>query len=314
MGAGDAAKEYAAGFAAGVATVVTGHPFDTVKVKLQAHNTNTQVKEYKNALHCASRILSTEGINGLYRGASSSFTGMAIESAISFGLYSQTKELLQDYFMGGTQSSKPQLQAIIPSAAFAGAVISFILCPAELVKCRMQVQGRDTAISSFVRYSGPLDCALTTMKSEGISGIFRGGFATLLRESIGTATFFSTYELSRHYINLQLNSMASAHSRLSKSLSDVGVGIISGGVAGMAFWSVVLPFDVAKTIIQTAPDPNSSRNPFETLYSIYRRVGPRGCYAGLGPTLVRAFPANAAAIVAWEFTAKFLGVKRLTES
>lgn len=28
----DAAKEYAAGFAAGVATVVIGHPFDTVKV------------------------------------------------------------------------------------------------------------------------------------------------------------------------------------------------------------------------------------------------------------------------------------------
>lgn len=32
MGAADAAKEYAAGFAAGVATVLTGHPFDTVKV------------------------------------------------------------------------------------------------------------------------------------------------------------------------------------------------------------------------------------------------------------------------------------------
>ncbi|RRT69716.1 hypothetical protein BHE74_00031881 [Ensete ventricosum] len=124
----EAAKEYAAGFAAGVATVITGHPFDTVKVraipppppfhhflhrnlshsfvrrtdslgfrfplfficplvlldpvrylpcfnitkwviilfmeqvKLQAHNTKTQVKEYKNALHCTSRILITEGV------------------------------------------------------------------------------------------------------------------------------------------------------------------------------------------------------------------------------------------------------------
>lgn len=43
-------------------------------------------------------------------------------------------------------------------------------------------------------------------------------------------------------------------------------------------------------------------------------MGLRGCYAGLGPTLVRAFPANAAAIVAWEFTAKSLGVKRLAEN
>ena len=30
----DAAKDYAAGFAAGVATVLVGHPFDTVKVLL----------------------------------------------------------------------------------------------------------------------------------------------------------------------------------------------------------------------------------------------------------------------------------------
>lgn len=76
----------------------------------------------------------------------------------------------------------------------------------------------------------------------------------------------------------------------------------------MAFWAAVLPLDVAKTVIQT--DAKSNLNPFTTLYSICRRVGLRGCYAGLGPTLARAFPANAAAIVTWEFTAKILGVER----
>lgn len=29
---GNAAKEYVSGFTAGIATVITGHPFDTVKV------------------------------------------------------------------------------------------------------------------------------------------------------------------------------------------------------------------------------------------------------------------------------------------
>ncbi|KAJ6816321.1 mitochondrial arginine transporter BAC1 [Iris pallida] len=303
---GDAAKEYVAGFAAGVATVIVGHPFDTIKVKLQTHNTKTQVKEYKNAIHCTSQILRSEGVKGLYRGASSSFIGMAFESSLIFGIYSQAKQLLQ----GETESIKPQLQVIIPSAAFGGALISFILCPAELVKCRMQVQGRDSANSNYVRYAGPLDCALNTMKSEGVKGIFRGGFTTLLRESIGNATFFSTYEMSRHYMHLQLNSNSSARSQQSKILSDVGIGIISGGLAGMAFWTAVLPLDVAKTLIQTAPDPNSSRDPFRTLGSIYSRVGLKGCYAGLGPTLARAFPANAVAIVTWEGAAKLLGVKR----
>lgn len=35
---------------------------------------------------------------------------------------------------GSLQSSRPQPQVIIPSAAYGGAIISFILCPSELVK------------------------------------------------------------------------------------------------------------------------------------------------------------------------------------
>ncbi|XP_058095756.1 mitochondrial arginine transporter BAC1 [Magnolia sinica] len=303
----EAAKEYAAGLAAGIATVITGHPFDTVKVKLQKHNTEAQGKKYKNALHCTARILSNEGVKGLYRGATSSFIGMAFESSLLFGIYSQMKQLLQ----GEVNSSKPQLKVIIPSAAYGGAIISFILCPAELVKCRMQVQGTDSAISKHGRYSGPLDCALKTVKNDGIKGIFRGGFATLLRESIGNAVFFSTYEFSRYYVHLQLDSTSHGVNHQQKLLADVGIGIISGGLAGVAFWSTVLPLDVAKTVVQTSPDTTSTRNPFQTLSLIHRRVGLSGCYAGLGPTLVRAFPANAAAIVTWELAAKMLGVKRV---
>ncbi|KAL0916879.1 hypothetical protein M5K25_014429 [Dendrobium thyrsiflorum] len=303
MVSGDAAKEYVAGFSAGIAMVITGHPFDTVKVKLQAHNTKTQVKEYRNALHCTRRIISTEGVKGLYRGATSSFIGIALESSLFFGIYSQTKQLLQ----GESQISKPQLQVIIPSGAFVGAIISLILCPSELVKCRMQVQGKDSALSSYVRYNGPLDCALKTIKTEGIKGMFRGGLTTLLRESIGNAVFFTTYESSRYYMHSNLNH---PKGQASKLLQDAGIGIITGGLSGMAFWATVLPLDVAKTVIQTNPDAKSSCNPMLTLYSIYRRFGLRGCYAGLGPTLARAFPANAAAIVTLELTAKMLGVKR----
>ncbi|KAF5194113.1 Mitochondrial carrier protein, expressed [Thalictrum thalictroides] len=299
-------KDYIAGLAAGVSTVITGHPFDTVKVKLQKHNTEVHGIKYRNALHCTGRILKNEGVRGLYRGATSSFIGVAFESSLLFGIYSQTKQSLQ----GEVNSSKPQLQVIVPSAAFGGAIISFILCPSELVKCRMQVQGTDSVVLKHNRYNGPLDCALKTIKNEGVNGLFRGGITTLLRESVGNAVFFSTYEYIRYYMQLQLNPPLSGSSNQPNALIDVGVGIMSGGIAGVAFWSAVLPLDVAKTIIQTAPDTQSSRNPFQTLQSIYRNTGTRGCYAGLGPTLVRAFPANAAAIVTLELAAKLLGIKR----
>lgn len=185
--------------------------------------------------------------------------------------------------------------------------------------------------------------------------------------------FFTVYEYLRYRI----------HSRLEGSklkdgyLVDMGIGVLTGGLGGIAVrnssnsrfignnpllwsflkwnittvsmiqcWSAVLPFDVAKTIIQTSPDKATERNPLKVLSSvglhldsafasvkskytwelracetvfltfiksslqIHKRAGLKGCYAGLGPTIVRAFPANAAAIVAWEFSMKMLGIKR----
>ncbi|XP_062160803.1 mitochondrial arginine transporter BAC1 isoform X2 [Alnus glutinosa] len=259
MGEASSYKEYLAGLLAGVATVITGHPFDTVKVKLQKHNTEAHGVTYRSGLHCTARILKTEGVKGLYRGATSSFVGMAFESSLLFGIYSQTKQSLQ----GGVQNSGPQLQVIIPSAAYSGALISFVLCPSELVKCRMQVQGTDSLVPRSRRYSGPLDCALKAVKTEGVTGIFRGGFTTLLRESFGNAVFFSVYEYVRYYMHSRLKAASSDNSHLI----DVGIGIVSGGLGGVGFWSAVLPFDVAKTIIQTAPDKSSTRNPFQILSS-----------------------------------------------
>ncbi|XP_021902339.1 mitochondrial arginine transporter BAC1 isoform X2 [Carica papaya] len=259
-------KDYLAGLLAGVATVITGHPFDTVKVKLQKHNTETHGIKYRNALHCTARILRMEGVKGLYTGATSSFIGVAFESSLLFGIYSQIKHLLQ---------------------------------------CRMQVQGTDSVVPKSSGYSGPLDCALKTIKSEGVTGIFRGGSTTLLRESLGNAVFFSVYEYVKYHMHYQLEASSSNNS----NLVDMGIGIVTGGLGGLAFWSAVLPLDVAKTIIQTTPDRSSSRNPFLILNSIYWRAGLKGCYAGLGPTIMRAFPANAAAIVTWELAMKMLGIK-----
>ncbi|XP_073005963.1 mitochondrial arginine transporter BAC1 isoform X3 [Typha latifolia] len=175
------------------------------------------------------RLLLVIEIKGLYKGASSSFIGTAFESSLMFGMYSQTKKIVQGE---EAQGSRPQLQVIIPSAFCGGAMISFILCPTELVKCRMQVQGKKDTM--YARYSGPLDCAHKTLQNEGIKGIFRGGLATLLRESIGNAVFFSIYEFSRYWMHMQLNSMSFPHSKHSKLLTDAGIGIITGGLAGIA--------------------------------------------------------------------------------
>jgi hypothetical protein len=63
----------------------------------------------------------------------------------------------------------------------------------------------------------------------------------------------------------------------------------------------VLPLDVAKTRIQTAqPGSSWDTGMLQQLRMLWREGGRRSLWAGLPPTLLRAFPANACQWLAWE--------------
>ncbi|KAL3702275.1 hypothetical protein R1sor_020297 [Riccia sorocarpa] len=305
-----ASKDYVAGIAAGVATVLIGHPFDTIKVKLQTQKRSAIVSEYRNGFHCFLQIISREGVRGLYTGATPSFLGMSLESSLLFGVYTQLRTAFQEHMVAGLMREYR----------------CTVLCPTELIKCRLQAQvkGGGSGILSLQVYDGPVDCILRTVRSEGVGGLFRGFSATFAREALGNSAFFLTYEASRSYMLRSLglptrrfkdsnetrfenlSEGSSGRSAYKNHLIEAGVGIASGGLAGTAFWLTILPLDVAKTRIQISHEPSQSRNPFVHVRKINKEFGVRGLYAGLGPTLIRAFPANAASIVTWEVVSKFL--------
>lgn len=316
-GRSDAVKDYVAGVAAGIATVLSGHPFDTVKVRLQTQNTEAHSHRYRGAWHCTSHILKSEGVRGLYKGASSSFAGVAVESSLLFGLYTQIKTFLQ-----GGERAGISLPSVIAAAGISGGAVSLVLCPTELVKCRLQVQekavGAAAAAGSAaprLRYAGPWDCVRQTVRQDGVRGLFRGLRAAFYRESIGNSIFFTVHETTRYRLLTALGGDAD-RSRGSTPVKDAllegATGVVSGGLAGVAFWAAVLPFDVVKTRLQTTRDPSVMFSPVgQQLVKLYRGAGFRGLYAGLGPTLVRAFPANAAAVATWELVARLLSSANL---
>lgn len=66
-------------------------------------------------------------------------------------------------------------------------------------------------------------------------------------------------------------------------------------------WAAVLPLDVAKTRIQAAaPGTAWDVGVVSHLAMMWRSGGAAALWTGLAPTLVRAFPANAAQWLAWE--------------
>jgi hypothetical protein len=81
--------------------------------------------------------------------------------------------------------------------------------------------------------------------------------------------------------------------------------MFSGGFAGMFGWAIAMPFDVPKTNVQARYDTKVVGSYFPEFVKIARQRGIVGLYSGLLPTLVRAFPANAALFLGVETGKKF---------
>jgi Mitochondrial carrier protein len=72
-------------------------------------------------------------------------------------------------------------------------------------------------------------------------------------------------------------------------------------------WVTVLPVDSAKTRIQASrPGDKYDVGLVRAMWMVWLEGGVQASWAGLGPTMVRAFPANAAQWLAWEALLRLL--------
>lgn len=77
--------------------ILVTHPIDTIKVRLQLQGELAKSGvEYKGLFRGSWRIISNEGIGGLYKGLSASLLREATYSTIRMGLYEPIKNLLQN--------------------------------------------------------------------------------------------------------------------------------------------------------------------------------------------------------------------------
>lgn len=283
-----------AGAFGGGANIFTGYPFDSVKVRLQASNKGT----FSGPYDCFRHILRTEGVSGLYRGLSVPLIGGIVETGINYAAYTQSLKFFEGPRAVPQTSS---LASVAAAAGFAGFVLSFVLSPAELVKCRMQM-GLHPTLGGF---AGPMDCIRHLIRTEGVRGLGRGLSGTLTRETFGNSVFFVMYEtLRRQLPGRPVPQQGGQHQPpgLKAILSNSAGAIACGGLAGMAMWAAVLPVDVAKSRLQvaqpgTAYDVSLLRN----MQKLYLERGLRGLYVGLSLVQARAFPANAAQWLVYEW-------------
>jgi solute carrier family 25 carnitine/acylcarnitine transporter 20/29 len=70
-------------------------------------------------------------------------------------------------------------------------------------------------------------------------------------------------------------------------------------MAGVAMWTIAIPPDVIKSRLQSAP-AGTYTGAGDVLKQILKNEGPSALFKGLGPAMLRAFPANAATFLGVE--------------
>ncbi|KAI7861827.1 mitochondrial carrier domain-containing protein [Spinellus fusiger] len=274
-------KSFLSGGFGGMASVMVGQPFDLVKVRLQ-----TTEGVYKNTFDCFRKIVAKDGLTGLYRGMATPLASVTPIFAVSFFSYDLGKKIM---FSLKTDDSKTLTLAEITAAgAFSAVPTTLFMAPSERVKVLMQVQGQGQG----VQYKGPLDVVRQLYKEGGVRSIFRGTGATLLRDSPGSAAYFVAYELVKKALTPE-----------GTRPEDLNMGAVlfAGGMAGVAMWTIAIPPDVLKSRLQSAP-AGTYTGLLDCLRKTVKTDGPRALFKGLGPAMLRAFPANAATFLGVEYS------------
>ena len=265
-------------------------------------------------------------IRGLMRSMGAAATMAATAAALVVVVWTQRTHTLQDSWrpvpgldLHATFAADEGVAGTFAGGAFAGALAGGLmtpfLTPFELVKCRAQVGDGGGSARAV---------ALDVWRTRGALGLFRGVSHTAAREIPSGAVYFATYEIFRTIFPRARGASdvggdvtrAAFETRDARGLLVEALAAAScGGAAGVVTWLIVLPLDNAKTIYQ-CERPGGARDlpPLALLRALVAERGVSGLWRGAAPVVARAFPANAAQWLAWEFASRALRADRLERS
>ena len=215
------------------------HSLDTVKTRQQGDP--HMPPKYTTMSTTYSTIFRQEGVpRGLYGGVTPALLGSFPGTVIFFGTYEWSKRYMLDR---GTAPSISYLTA----GFIADLAASVVYVPSEVLKTRLQLQGRykNPYFNSGYNYRSTWDAAKTIVRTEGLPALFYGYRATLWRDLPFSALQFAFYEKERYW------AMQWVGSRDIGLSLEIATAMTAGAMAG----TLTCPLDVVKTRLQTQKNP-----------------------------------------------------------
>ncbi|KAG5979825.1 hypothetical protein E4U55_004717 [Claviceps digitariae] len=267
----------AAGATGAVLANALVYPLDIVKTRLQVQvrsdklgtPSTSDTPHYNSTWDAISRIVTDDGVRGLYAGINGSLIGVASTNFAYFYWYTVARSL---YTKSSKSVGSPSIATELALGAAAGALAQLFTIPVAVVTTRQQTARGDERKSLLATarevVEGP----------DGVSGLWRGLKASLVLV-VNPAITYGAYErlrtmLFKDKVNLRPWEVFLLGA-LSKALATV----------------VTQPLIVAKVGLQSRPPPARKGKPFKSFVEVMRFIveneGPLALFKGIGPQMFK---------------------------
>ncbi|KAF8772505.1 hypothetical protein HU200_005689 [Digitaria exilis] len=209
-------------------------PLDTAKVRLQLQKNvaaGDALPKYRGLLGTAATIAREEGAAALWKGIVPGLHRQCIYGGLRIGLY----EPVKSFYVGKDHVGDVPLSKKIAAGFTTGAIAIAIANPTDLVKVRLQAEGK-LAPGVPRRYAGAMDAYAKIARQEGVARLWTGLGPNIARNGIINAAELASYDHVKQTIL-----------KLPGFKDDVFTHLVAGLGAGFFAVCVGSPVDVVKS-------------------------------------------------------------------
>ncbi|KAM0793012.1 hypothetical protein ACM66B_000504 [Microbotryomycetes sp. NB124-2] len=262
-----ASKSLLAGIIAGGIEGFVTYPAEYAKTVAQFQSRPGQKRA--GPIKILTETIKSQGIKGIYSGAGALVAGNAAKAGVRFLTYDQIKSYLVDE----NGRLTPQRSLIAGLGAGVCEAI-FAVTPSETIKTKLI----DDAKRAVPQYNGLAHGTLTICRTEGLAGIYRGLFPTIMKQGANSAVRFTSYSTIKQWLQ--------DRSGVTKQLSAAET-FGAGAGAGVITVYATMPFDTVKTRMQSLNAATEYRNSLHCISRVVREEGVLALWGGATPRLAR---------------------------
>ncbi|BFZ03256.1 hypothetical protein BsWGS_06295 [Bradybaena similaris] len=288
--------------AAVLAEAVT-YPLDLTKTRLQIqgeqghHGTHVLSAQPRGMVATAVGIVKEEGLHKLWQGVTPALYRQIIYTGCRISFY----EALRDkVFRKNSDGTFPVWKASV-SGLLAGAMGQFVSSPTDLVKVRMQMEGRRRLEGKPPRVKNTAHAFKQVLAEGGLRGLWRGWVPNVQRAALVNLGDLTTYDSAKHTILART------------SLQDNYVThTLASACSGLVAALMGTPADVIKSRIMNQPTTKDGKGllysgSVDCLMKTVRQEGFLSLYKGLLPIWARMAPWSLVFWLSYEEVRKLSG-------